>query len=491
MSIRRNLLAMALVLGAWTSVAAQSPPGEFRDGIEPPGGVLGERIRALIAAINADDPASVDSFFEAHVAAEFRERFPMEEHRAAFREFSGSTGGVEFYSLRTYTPPRPQTVVIVRDRLFEGWHGISFRLTDPDQKMTEIGFSPARPPAEDAEHQAPLSESDLVRTLSEKVDRLCREDRFSGTILIARGDRVIWERACGEATKAWHIPNNIDTKFNLGSMNKMFTATAAMQLVEKGRLSLDDPISKYVDESWLPREITDRVMVRHLLTHTSGLGSYFNETYVESSRDLFRQLDDYKRLVQGDTLAFEPGAQYQYSNTGMLLLGVVVEKASGQNYFEYIREHVYGPAGMTNSDCYELDRPVENLAEGYFKDEAGAWKNNLFLHVLKGGPAGGGYSTVRDLHRFARSLQGGKLVSRAALEEMWRDPARARYGFGFGVLETPAGKIVGHGGGFTGLNSNLDIFLDKDLVAVVMSNYHMGAEPLKEYIRRLVGRLGA
>lgn len=488
---RSLLLSVAMVLIFSGPVPAQSPPGEYRDATEMPQGILGERVRALIAAVNADDPASVDSFFEAHVVSEFREMFPMEEHRAMFRDLGGATGGVDFYSVRTYTPPRPQTVLIVRDRLFEGWHGISFRLTEPGQKITEINFSPARPPAADAANQAPLSESDLIRTLEEKVDRLCREDRFSGAILIARGDRVIWERACGEATKAWHIPNRIDTKFNLGSMNKMFTATSAMQLVEKGKLKLDDPISKYVDESWLPREITDRVKVRHLLTHTSGLGSYFNETYMESSRDLFRQLDDYKRLVQGDTLAFEPGAQFQYSNTGMLLLGVVVEKAAGQNYFEYIREHVYEPAGMTGSDCYELDRPTENLAEGYFRDEAGEWKNNLYLHVLKGGPAGGGYSTVRDLYQFTRALQGGKLVSRASMEEMWRDHAGNGYGFGFGVFETPAGRIVGHGGGFTGLNSNLDIFLDRELVVVVMSNYDMGAEPLKGYIRRLVGRLKA
>lgn len=489
MSRRSIVFAFALMLGVASASPAQPPTEEFSDSVEPPGGMLGERVRALIAALNAGDPASVDSFFETHVAAEFREMFPMEEHRAMFRDFSGSTGGIDFYSLRTYTPPRPQTVLIVRDRLFEGWHGISFRLADPNQRITEINFSPARPPAGDTANQAPLSESDFIRTLEEKVDRLCREDRFSGAVLIARGDRVIWERACGEATKAWHIPNRTDTKFNLGSMNKMFTATAAMQLVEKGKLKLDDPISKYVDESWLPREITDRVTVRHLLTHTSGLGSYFNRTYMESSRDLFRQLDDYKRLVQGDTLAFEPGAQFKYSNTGMLLLGVVVEKAAGQNYFDYIREHIYEPAGMTGSDSYELDRPTENLAEGYFRDAAGGWKNNLFLHVLKGGPAGGGYSTVGDLHRFARALQSAKLVSRASLDAMWRDHAGAGYGHGFGLFETPAGRIVGHGGGFTGLNGNLDIFLDKDLVAVVMSNYDMGAEPLKGYIRRLAARL--
>ncbi len=269
-------------------------------------------------------------------------------------------------------------------------------------------------------------------------------------------------------------------------MNKMFTSTAIAQLAEKGKLRLDDPISKYVDTTWLPRSITNRVTVHHLLTHTSGLGSYFNDTYFKSSRDLFRQLDDYKPLLKGDTLQFAPGSRFGYSNTGMLLLGVVIEKASGTNYFDYISQHIYASAGMKNSDAYELDRPQENLAEGYIPQPDGQWKNNLFLHVLKGGPAGGGYSTVRDLHRFARALQTGKLVSAASLEKMWTNHSEAGYGYGFDVESTPMGKAVGHGGGFPGLNSHLDILLDKGYIIAVMSNYDSGAEALRGYMRGLI-----
>ena len=103
------------------------------------------------------------------------------------------------------------------------------------------------------------------------------------------------------------MPNNVDTRFNLGSMNKMITSTAIVQLAEKKRLSLDDPIGKYVDESWLPRQVTGKITIRHLLSHSSGLGSYFNETYQKSSRALFREVDDYKPLIRDDRPAFEPG----------------------------------------------------------------------------------------------------------------------------------------------------------------------------------------
>ncbi len=158
--------------------------------------------------------------------------------------------------------------------------------------------------------------------------------------------------------------------------------------------------------------MADKVLIKHLLTHSSGLGSYFNQTYFKSSRLNFRELADYKPLLAGEKLAFEPGTQAAYSNTGFLLLGPIIEKASGENYFDYGRRHICEPAGMAGTDCYALDEVVENLAIGYFR-EGGTWKNNTFLHVLRGGPAGGGYSTVRDLHRFAQALRDadGELIA--------------------------------------------------------------------------------
>ncbi len=330
-------------------------------------------------------------------------------------------------------------------------------------------------------------DEELVGRIESIVLAAADADRFSGTVLVARGEKVVIEMALGEASKRYHVDNNIDTKFNLGSMNKMFTAVSVGQLVEKGLVSYDDPISKYVDASWLPREITDAVTVFHLLTHTSGLGSYFNSTYFASSRRLFHKVDDYKPLVQGDTLAFQPGARFSYSNTGMLLLGVVIEKASGQDYFDYVREHIYAPAGMENTDCYEMDQPIENLAIGYEPDETSAtgWRNNLYQHVIMGGPAGGGFSTVRDLHRFALALLDGKLVNAETREFLWTDHAGANYGCGFGVHTGPTGRVVGHGGGFAGISSNLDILVDDQTIIAVMSNYGGGTEGVRGPIRAL------
>jgi CubicO group peptidase (beta-lactamase class C family) len=490
--MRRPLLAaiiVCLIIGqaGW----AQTPAETYSDSPVLPEGVRGERIQALIAALNSGNPDEIKEFLTTHCTERFRTFVPMEDHIEVFQGFLHETGGVEFSGIRTYEPERKgQTVVIVKDRNYESFRGLNIRFADaPEYLIGGAGFSPARPPADLKE--PPLTEGQVIAETKAFMARIIDKGLFSGTLLVAKGDKVLLTMAAGEASKAFHVPNIIDTKFNLGSMNKMFTSTAVVQLAEKGKLSLDDPISKYIDESWLPKDVTDKITVRHLLTHSSGLGSYFNETYFKSSRALFRKLDDYKPLITDDRPAFEPGKQFQYSNTGMFLLGVVIEKVTSQDYFSYIRKAVYEPAGMTNSDCYEMDYPVENLAIGYSPDPKSpyGWQNNLYKHVIKGGPAGGGFSTVRDLHKFALALLAGKYVSPESRKEMWTDHLGANYGYGFSVATGAGGRVVGHGGGFDGINSNLDIFLDSGYVVAVMSNTDRGASPVAAKIAGFLGRL--
>jgi CubicO group peptidase (beta-lactamase class C family) len=490
--IRKKLLAAIACLLLFQILFAQAP-GEisYKDESVMPPGKKGERIRSLIATVNSNDPAQIRQFVEEALTEEFQKFAPMEQHINVVLSFHRQTGGVDFHSIRTYVPERKgETVVILKDRLFDSWRAFVIRFDGSDDSLIAgLQFNVARTPSNVKE--SPLSEKQLLQTIKDLLPRLCEKDVFSGTLLISKDDTVLLEYACGEASKRFHVPNNIETKFNLGSMNKMFTATAIAQLVEKGLLTYQDPISKYVDESWLPKEITSKVTIHHLLTHSSGLGSYFNETYVESSRALFRKLDDYKPLVKNEKLAFEPGKRFRYSNTGMFLLGVVIESATGQSYFDYIRENIYKPAGMINTDCYEMDYPVENLAIGYSPDQKSkyGWQNNFFKHVIKGGPAGGGFSTVRDLHRFARAIQAKKLVSSDSLKILWKDHMGESYGYGFRVAEGPSGRVVGHSGGFPGINANLDIFLDRGYIVAVLSNYDRGASPVAEKISQLLARV--
>jgi CubicO group peptidase (beta-lactamase class C family) len=474
-------------------VASAQQPGEisYHDESVFPSGKRGERIQALIDTVNANDPERVQQFVQEHFTEKFRSFAPIEQHIDVFLGFFRETGGIDFHSIRTYVPERKgETVVILKDRLLDNWVALVVRFDEKnDFLISGASFNTARTPSNVKESN--ITEEQLLQEVKEVMERLTKADVFSGTLLIAKGDKVLMTFEGGEASKRFHVPNNMDTKFNLGSMNKMFTATSIMQLVEKDLLALDDPISKYVDESWLPDEITSKITIHHLLTHTSGLGSYFNETYMKGSRELFRYVDDFKPLVQGEKPAFEPGERFRYSNTGMLLLGVVIESVTGQSYFDYVRKNIYEPAGMKNSDSFEMDHPVENLAIGYSPDRSSpyGWKNNLYEHVIKGGPAGGGFSTVGDLHRFALALLAGKLVSKESMDKMWTDYAGENYGYGFRISEGSFGKAVGHSGGFSGINGNLSLFLDKGYIAAVLSNYSRGASPVARKIEDLIARI--
>lgn len=491
--MRKASAALVTLCAIFFGAAFAQTPAEISYHDEPvmPEGKMGERIRSIINTANSNDPERIRRFLNEECTGRFRDFAPMEEHISVWRSVFMQTGGIDFHSIRTYVPERKnQTVVILKDRNLGSWHGLVIGFEDGERYLIDgLQFNPARTPAN--VDVGPLSENQLLGEIEEIVDRLIERGAFSGTVLVARGDKVLFERAAGEASKRFHVPNRIDTKFNIGSMNKMFTATAVVQLEGKGLLSFDDPISKYVDESWLAKKYTSKIKIHHLLTHTSGLGSYFNDDFVKGSRTLYRNIEDFKPLIKNDPPNFEPGEDWRYSNSGMLLLGVVIESASGQDYYDYIREHIYGPAGMTNSDCYEMDYPVENLAIGYSpapESEYG-WQNNYFKHSIKGGPAGGGFSTVADLHRFALAILAGKLVSKKSLSIMWEPQGSNHYGYGFGIEDGDWGKIVGHSGGFAGINGNLDIFVDKGYIVTVLANVDDGASPLAGKINELVKRV--
>jgi CubicO group peptidase (beta-lactamase class C family) len=484
-------LLFCTTIPAPAALAQQPAEQSYHDESVMPPGPAGERIAGLIETFNAGDPTTVERFLAEEATEAFRTKVPLERHLEAFLSTRRQWGEVAFHGIRTYTPPRAdETIVIVKDANYGAWRAFVLRFdASQGHRIAGLGISDARTPTNVSEPS--LTQADIVREVAALLERTCARDVFSGTVLIADGADVLFTHACGEASKRFHTPNNLETRFNLGSMNKMFTSVAVMQLVEQGIVALDDPISTYVDESWLPKDVTDRITVHHLLSHTSGLGSYFNDTYWNSSRALYRQLDDYKPLIRDERPAFEPGTDWSYSNTGMFLLGVVIEHATGEDYFDYIREHIYRPAGMERSDSYEMDDPVENLAIGYDPAPDSPWKyeNNLFKHVIKGGPAGGGFSTVGDLHRFALALLSGALVSEESRALLWTDHFGEGYGYGFGIEEGTNGKVVGHGGGFPGINSNLDIMLDRGYVVAVMSNYGQAASPIARRIASLIARV--
>ena len=209
----------------------------------------------------------------------------------------------------------------------------------------------------------------IVEKTTAYLEELNAQNKFSGAVLIGKDGVPILKRAYGLANRSFNVPNRIDTKFNLGSMNKMFTGVSILQLVEQGKLALDDKIIKHVPD-YPNKEITSKVTIHQLLTHTSGMGLYWTDEYMKTSKDRFRDIEDYLPLFVDQPLQFKPGSKFSYSNSGYMVLGLIIEKVTGQSYFDYVMENIYKPAGMINTDAYELDYVVPNLAVGYTQAEA-------------------------------------------------------------------------------------------------------------------------
>ncbi|HWQ85319.1 serine hydrolase domain-containing protein [Brevundimonas sp.] len=452
---------------------------------EPVPAAVENHVAAYVAAVNAPDQQAADAFRNEHTAAALVEGVPRKAFVGFFETQHRVLGGVDL--VETRMRDEDTVVALLRSRLYGALIGVTLDLeAGPDQKVANLDPGPAPPWAPMPEPILSAGEfSSRTRLLA---NRGCNANVFSGAFLVAKGPDVLAQGACGLASRRYMAPNTIDTRFNLGSMNKMFTAVAVMQLVEAGRLSLDDPLSRYVDETWLPADVSSTITVRHLLTHTSGLGSFLGPEFQRSSRLRFRNLADYAALVQGERPAFRPGSDYRYSNTGMLLAGVVIERVSGQDYFAYVRDHIFQPAGMASTDSWPMDDPVANLATGYAwaPDAPLGWRENTLLSPYRGSPAGGGFSTVGDLHRFALALQDGRLISETSRAWLWTDQPPHEYGGGFMITRSMAGRIVGHEGQFDGVSSQLEIYVDKGYVVVVLGNQDGAAPGLADAIRGLI-----
>ena len=352
----------------------------------------------------------------------------------------------------------------------------------------------------DAQHRliesggsSPVSFDELDRYLAEATAK----DSFSGVVLISKGAETLFKKAYGVGDKKGNTPNSEETKFNIGSMSKMFTAVAIAQLAEKGRLSFTDTISKYLPD-YPNRPVAEKVTIHQLLTHTSGMGDYLNEKFYANLSSI-KNIADILPLFVDEPLAFEPGSKWQYSNAGYVVLGLIIEKVSGRSYFDYVKEEIFKPAGMLNTDSFAKDEHVPNMAIGYTRmnpsggaDPSAPRRENLDMRPLKGSPAGGAYSTAEDLLKFALALRGDKLLSRKFTELVTTGKVEAggpigKYGYGFGDKIFNGMHIVGHNGGGPGVGADFEMFPDLGYVSVILTNYDPPAMmPVIMKVRELI-----
>jgi len=311
---------------------------------------------------------------------------------------------------------------------------------------------------------AAAAPNDIERMQSDIELRVANQ-QFMGTVLVAKGDRLLINRGYGCADLEWNTPNTPDTRFPIGSVTKQFTAASILLLQERGKLRVEAPLKTYLPDT--PPVWSD-VTIFNLLTHTSGIPDFIRLADFRNFLTLPLLPEQLIAKIRGKPLDFAPGSDRTYSNSGYLLLGLVIEKLSGESYARFVKENLLDPAGMRDSGYDTHAAVIHHRASGYTRAPDG-FENAPYVDMSIPFAAGGLYSTTGDLLRWEQALFGGKILSRASLEQM-TTPFKQNYGFGVVIRQLEGDKIVDHSGSLYGFNSELIHGARDNLVVVVLSN---------------------
>lgn len=330
-----------------------------------------------------------------------------------------------------------------------------------------------------------LSTTLYAQTTNQKIEEMLQKHvalgQFSGTVLLAKEGKIVYAKAFGDANKSYSIKNNIDTKFNIASMGKMFTGVSIMQLHERGMLNINDPVIKHLKDFPLGEKIT----IFHLLSHTSGVGSYMRHPDYRSNRHGYKTINDLLPIIYAQKMEFTtPGKRFAYSNSGMVLLGAVIERVTGQSYTEYITKNIFKPIQMNNTAMRFGDEVVQNRATGYMKSISGKFQNNYFLSSSPY-PDGGILSTVGDMLKFDQALYNSSLINETSKKKMFK-ALKVTYGLAFQVENRQGNLVVGHSGGMPGFSSYFSRYLKDKYTIIVLSNYDMIARNIVHYIEDIL-----
>jgi CubicO group peptidase (beta-lactamase class C family) len=439
-----QLLAIIPLFLLWTQAEITSSKTQLSNTQQ------GQLVAAYLDAFNASGEDRMRSFFEQYGSKAQTVRVPVETRLERFRTMKQQLGNLELIKLIG----RSESAITVQVKSSErGLAEFTFELesaSPPALKGIRVEDLD-RGQADKVSADPKRSNAEWVAAVDRYLSQAAGQDQFSGAVLLVRGDQVVFEKAYGFADKAAKSVNRIDTKFNLGSINKIFTNIAIHQLARQGRLSLEDKIGKFLPE-YPNKDAAAKVTIGHLLAMTSGIGDFFGERYEKMAKQSLKTIGAYLPLFADKPLEFEPGSRSRYSNGGYIVLGAIIEKITGSDYYSYVKTNIYAPAGMKDSDWFEKDKLPANTALGYtYQDRpivgpGDARNPNYSTLPGKGSSAGGGYSTLRDLLAFVKAMRKG-------------------------VLSTPDFNADGLGiaGGAPGINAILES--GRDSVIIVLSNF--------------------
>jgi D-alanyl-D-alanine carboxypeptidase len=475
LSLKKGIFALLLLIAAQYASAQQ-----IKD--KP----VGKLALKLIEAINSGNKDAQIKFIRGHIDMQAqRNGETAEDILKNFTEIYAKTGSVEIVSMQEGRDPDEVQLSLKPKNGSETITMFTHLSRESDDMLIGFVIRPSGGPAPNGPPQvnspAPFKEVTLLDALNEikqRINKAVSENKFSGTVLLARKGDVFLNQAYGIADADKQLANNANTKFNLGSINKMFTGVAIAQLVQAGKLSFDDKLIKILPD-YPNKEAASKITIAQLLTHTSGLGDFFKPEFFDNMSK-FVDLKDYLPLYANEPLQFEPGKGWAYSNAGFITLGLVIEKVSGEDYFSYVHKHIFMPAGMTNTDWYKKDASVPNLAKGYTYGREGQQQtqprnDNLATLPVRGSSAGGGYSTTGDMLRFTQALLGNKLLSAEYTQTVMAGKVddhhpNSKYAYGFMDRVQNGHHIIGHNGGGPGINGYV-MMLDNGYTVIVLSNF--------------------
>jgi CubicO group peptidase (beta-lactamase class C family) len=415
----------------------------------------GKKVEAYFNAFNSKNENDMQTYLEQNIAPSSLKERPIEQRMVVYRQLKRDLTSLEPVKIMR---ENVEAIKLVARSAKEIWLEFIFEFERvAPYKILGIRIGRLQEPPDLNAPTTPITEAEMLKELETFLKEMSNKDEFSGVVLLAKDEKPIFRKPYGLASKEYNAPNLVDTRFNLGSINKFLTRIAIEQLEGNGKLKLNDPINKYLPD-YPNKEAAEKITTSHLLDMTSGIGDFFGEKYQATPKDRIRNLSDYLLLFADKPLLFEPGTSSRYSNGGYIVLGLIIEKVSGQTYFDYVRDHIYKIAGMINTTHLETDVPTENVASGYTynydeNDHSNEpRRNNIYTRPARGSSAGGGYSTVDDLLKLVIALKTNRLSAPKVSEEINQ-------------------KGIAIAGGAPGINAFVEINPETGYVTVVLSNY--------------------
>ncbi len=452
--------------------------------------------KEFVKAYNTNDLEKLQAFTTKHYEKDFV------KSAAYWPSVFADYGQIEPFRISEEWSGENSLAVWFHGKYTKNWVMIILRMNKDNTKITSKGVMRGQRPSGDLPPYTSISADKIKPYLKKYLNKLNKLDRFSGSVLVAKGNTILFEGTYGESNKELNTKNDSNTSFNIASTTKTFTAVAIAQLAEQGKLKFTDPISKFIPE--YPKGIADQVTIHHLLTHTSGIELDDYEPFnldngkAKNLEEMLKaQIIHIDSMNEGRRKDFKVLNEFDYSNENFALLGVIIERTSGTSYGEYIENNIFNPLNMKNSfaEASKLS-DHKNIATGYtYTDNEGDFIDGIRRGNDKAmtgflGSAGGIYSTTRDLYTYFKAINNHTIINKQTQELLHKKHTERFgrcYGYGFYLSQEGETMTVGHGGVNIGVGSRFEYYPETGYYVIVLSNYgSMAGSAVATYIKDLL-----